>query len=94
MTRREIIVTSAGETEIRCDKCNLLIFEDLDYNDPESSAQELVIRLNQDQCVNFYRQRDYCPECLEEIWLGINALIGLGAARAWEERDREYDYER
>lgn len=76
--------------EIRCDKCGLLIFEDLDEHDPEASAQDLVIQLNRDTCVSFYRHRDYCPDCLEDIWLGINELIGVKIDNAWDERDKEY----
>jgi hypothetical protein len=42
----------------------------------ESFAHELEICLDAEECVSFYRRRDYCPECLEPIWQAVNKLIG------------------
>lgn len=71
-----------------CDGCGKPILDD-DHG--ESCAHELIIHLDQDQCVNLFRQRDYCPACLESIWEGINQLIGVTEDRAWDERDQEYE---
>jgi hypothetical protein len=72
-------------TEYACDKCG----RKLDPDDcDDACAHELIVWLDQSQYVNFYRQRDYCPACLEPVWRAINALIG---ADSDIERDREYE---
>lgn len=84
--RKPVQVTiSEWETSYACDGCGKKIStEDWagDY------AHELEIRLDQEQCVNFFRQRDYCPDCLEPIWAAINQLV---KADPDAERDREYE---
>lgn len=72
-------------TEYHCDKCGRLISKE-DHGD--GYAHELAVALDSDECVNFFRQRDYCPACLDPIWAALNALI---AADPDAERDRDYD---
>jgi hypothetical protein len=60
-------------TGYQCDKCGEDISREAYAN---NYAHELEIALDQDECVRFYRRRDYCPDCLESIWLTINQLIG------------------
>jgi hypothetical protein len=68
-----------------CDGCGREIRrEDLE----DEYAHELQIVLDQDECVNFLRMRDYCPSCLEPVWNAINKLLGTDPR---SERDREYD---
>lgn len=62
--------------------------EKLNRDDPENFAHEITITLDQDQCVNFYRSRDYCPDCMTPVWDAINLLI---KADPDLERDRDYD---
>lgn len=73
------------EIEFTCDGCKKPISR-LDHGD--SCAHELQIGLDSEECVNFFRQRDYCPACLAPIWAAINKLIGSDPD---EERDREYE---
>jgi predicted RNA-binding Zn-ribbon protein involved in translation (DUF1610 family) len=71
-------------TTYRCDGCGRLISRD----DREGLfAHELVISLDGEECVNFYRQRDFCPDCLEPVWLKVNELLN---ADPEAERDRDY----
>ena len=71
-------------TIYQCDKCGGEISREDHF---ERYAHELNITLDQDECVNFLRRRDYCPACLEPVWRAINELIG---ADPDAERDREY----
>jgi hypothetical protein len=72
----------------KCDRCGRAIDpEELE----EEYAHELVVILDQDKCVNFYRRRDYCLECLEPIWEAVNALLGVTKESIWGERDKEYE---
>ncbi len=89
--RREMppVTTPRYETvETRkCDKCKKPI--DVDEHE-EAAAHELIVALDQEQCVSFYRRRDLCPACLDPIWLAINELLGVSGERAWDERDKDY----
>jgi len=59
-------------TSYTCDGCGRAISpEAMD----DEFANDLVIALNQDQCVHFFRYRDYCTACLEPIWQAICKLI-------------------
>ena len=65
-------VTTVTRTTYTCDGCGGEISpDDMD----ETFANELVIALNQDQCVCSIRRRDYCAACLEPIWQAISELI-------------------
>lgn len=76
---------SEWDTSYTCDGCG----KKIDPDDWDGDyAHELTIWLDQDQCVNFFRQRDYCPDCLEPIWAAISQLI---KADPDAERDREYE---
>lgn len=68
----------------RCDKCGKEISREDNYGD---YAHELMISLDQDECVSYLRQRDYCPDCIEGIWNAINEIIGAdpGAERERDE---------
>lgn len=70
-----------------CDKCGKEI--SWDSHEGENTAHELILVLDQEQCVNFYRRRDYCDDCFEPIWETMNKLIGVNDP--YVERDREYD---
>jgi hypothetical protein len=70
----------------KCDKCGKEISYDLHA---EEAAHELILMLDQDQCVNFYRRRDYCDDCFAQIWEMMNSLIGVN--EPYMERDREYE---
>jgi hypothetical protein len=72
-----------------CDSCGKpLTREWPEMEENGNCAHELVITLDQEECVNFFRQRDYCPDCLNPIWDAINKLIG---ADPDVERDKEYE---
>jgi hypothetical protein len=77
-------------TDYTCDGCGGTIYRDTDVGvlDQRRYAHELVIQLDMYECVNFLRQRDFCPACLDPIWQEINKLLGTDPD---EERDREYD---
>ena len=72
-------------TKYTCDSCGKPL--QLEGLDPDSCLQELIIMLNQYECVNFLRIRDYCPACLNPVWEALNKLIG---ADPDAERDRDY----
>lgn len=55
-----------------CDGCGRAI-DGGAYDGDE--ANELIVGLNLDDCVRFYRRRDYCTVCLEPIWQAICKLI-------------------
>lgn len=55
-----------------CDGCGRAIDPGA-YDDDE--ANELIVGLNMEDCVSFYRRRDYCSRCLEPIWRAICKLI-------------------
>jgi hypothetical protein len=58
--------------ERTCDKCGIVV----SHVDPDGTyAHELWVALDEDECVSFVRQRDYCSECLEPIWQAICTLI-------------------
>jgi hypothetical protein len=73
--------------KITCDKCGITINPE-DW-EGDHVGHELVIAADQDQCVNFYRRRDYCDNCWVPIWQQINTLIGVDDP--YVERDQEYD---
>jgi hypothetical protein len=83
--QRTFIPRMVEETQYTCDKCGRVINRD---DREDGYAHELEVRLDKEQCVNFFRQRDYCPVCLEPVWAAINQLID---ANPDEERDRMYD---
>lgn len=71
--KRETVQRLTYDTVYRCDKCG----KEISREDHEGDyAHELLITLDQFECVSYLRERDYCPGCLEPIWLAINALIG------------------
>ena len=79
------VTASEWETTYHCDKCGKKI-DPADW--AGDTAHELAVWLDMEQCVNFFRRRDYCPDCVKIIWAGINELIG---ADPEAERDQEYD---
>lgn len=78
-----VTVTVLRATETRkCDGCG----EEISVSWPEGMyAHELIILLDQEECVNFLRERDYCPACLTPLWEAVNRLIGV--ADAWAARE-------
>jgi hypothetical protein len=71
-----------------CDKCGKSISpEEMD----DLAANELVIRLNEEQCVSTMFRRDYCTECLEPIWEAICGLIGADPDTEGFDRQEEDD---
>lgn len=75
--------------EITCDGCGKELTCDwLEAQENGTTAHELIIVLDQEECVSFERRRDLCDECLEPAWNAINALLG---ADPDVERDRDYD---
>lgn len=75
-------------TRYNCDKCHAQLTRDDAEVSGLPNAHELIIVLDEEQCVNFFRRRDYCPECLEPVWAAINTLVGADPEL---ERDRDYD---
>lgn len=72
-----------------CDGCGKALTREWpEMEENGNCAHELTIILDQEECVNFFRQRDYCPDCLHPIWEAINKLI---KADPEAERDREYE---
>lgn len=76
-------------TAYMCDGCGKTITRSWpECEEHDNYAHELVIAMDQDECVNFFRQRDYCPTCMDPVWQAINKLI---TADPEAERDREYE---
>lgn len=74
VTRETISEPRTVRREARaCDKCGKPISP---HEIDDLFANELVIALNQDECVSTTLRRDYCTECLEPVWLAICGLIG------------------
>jgi hypothetical protein len=72
-------------TDYTCDGCGGIISRD---NHDESFAHELIITLDGEECVNFFRRRDFCPGCLKPVWDAVNKLIG---ASPDDLKDKDYD---
>ena len=76
-------------TNYTCDGCGKKLTRTWPDSEENSNfAHELAVYLDSEQCVNFRRQRDYCPACLLPVWEAINKLL---KADPDDERDREYD---
>lgn len=75
-------------TDVTCDGCGKTISYEEHY-DLDLVAHEIVISLDGDECVNFFRRRDYCDQCNTPIWEAINKLIN---SEVWVERDKDYDH--
>lgn len=56
-----------------CDKCGKLL--DHDDMSGELFPNEVILLLNDGECVSSRIRRDYCPECLALIWDKICELI-------------------
>jgi hypothetical protein len=68
----ELITVQVTATTYQCDGCG----KDISRDDHEDSyAHELVITLDQEECVSLLLMRDYCPACLEPIWAAISTLV-------------------
>ena len=73
-------------TAYACDGCGGEISpEDMD----DTFANELVIALNEDQCVSTRFRRDYCTACLEPLWQRICEVIGADPDAAGFDRADE-----
>jgi hypothetical protein len=70
-----------------CDKCGRPISpEEMD----DLFANELVVRLNEEECVSTTFRRDYCTECLEPAWLAICEAIGADPdAQGFDRREED-----
>jgi hypothetical protein len=75
-------------TNYKCDKCGKPISREDRTGD--AYAHELVVLLDQEECVNFFRRRDLCPGCLKPTWLAVNELLGVSGEHADDERDKDY----
>ena len=83
----EVIPARPGRrVRYRCDKCGREITRE-DHGD--DYAHELNVWLDMEECVSFFRQRDYCPACLEPVWAALNGFLGTDPDK---ERDPEEDY--
>lgn len=60
------------KTAYACDSCGRPVSPD---EMDDGFANELVIMLNQDECVHTSFRRDYCTSCLEGIWQRICEAI-------------------
>jgi hypothetical protein len=77
VTRQTTFETEVKPRRVRrttyaCDGCGRPISPE---DDGDGYANDLAVALNQNECVSFYRLRDYCTKCLEPIWQGICKLI-------------------
>ena len=72
---------------VTCDNCGKTISYDDSARYDGDVAHELCITLDGEQCVNFYRRRDYCDTCYIPVWNAINKLV---IADPDTERDQEY----
>lgn len=69
---------TAYDVLIKCDKCGGVIHAEEPPNDDEDLyAQELVILLNPNLCVNSRIKYDFCRPCLEPIWFRICDALGI-----------------
>jgi hypothetical protein len=59
---------------ITCDKCGRSLNHDGDENE---FPNELIILLNQEECVSQRFRKDLCTECLEPIWQAICIALGV-----------------
>lgn len=86
--REEKTVTRTVDVvDITCDKCGRRI--DPDVLEGPATGHEIAMSLDPEECVNFYRHRDYCDVCYAPIWEGMNKLIGADPDVEREDRDLE-----
>lgn len=70
-------VVTESYFEITCDGCGKELTREWPAGEENgTTAHELIIILDQYECVNFERTRDLCDDCLEPAWNAINAAIG------------------
>jgi hypothetical protein len=74
-------------TAYHCDGCGKMISREDHGN---GYAHDLQIWLDGEECVGFFRERDYCPACLDPIWREISRLIKADP-EAEREDGREYE---
>lgn len=55
----------------------------------DNDINHLAVALNEDDCVNLFRERDYCTPCVTPIWDTINKLIGADPDVERENEDAE-----
>jgi len=65
---------TSWETQYTCTKCGRGI--NPGWDEPEF-ANELIILLNQDECVSHRFRKDYCTNCLTPLWDDLCHLLGL-----------------
>lgn len=61
-------------TAYTCDKC-AAVFSQEDQDDGNGTS-EIMIALDQDECVGAKHRRDYCADCAGPVWAAICAAIG------------------
>jgi len=59
---------------ITCDKCGRALDRD---GDEEQFPNELVLVLNEYECVSQKFLKDLCTECLTPIWLDLCQILGV-----------------
>ena len=58
----------------KCDKCGKILDHD---GHEEDFPNELIILLNQEECVSQKFRKDLCTECLVPIWQAICEVLGV-----------------
>lgn len=73
VTRTEEMVKTVVKTEsITCDRCGA----DCGGEDDHLS-NEIIIALDQDECVGAVHRRDLCADCSGEAWARLCEVLGI-----------------
>lgn len=70
----EMIEVTSYQVTYTCTKCGKIIHPE--WDEPEF-ANELVLMLNDNQCVSQRFRKDYCTPCLEPIWPALCQILGV-----------------
>ena len=73
--RQESRAVKVRVQTIACDKCGKVLNQESGIED--EFPNELLILLNENECVSQRFRKDLCTECLEPIWQAICAALGV-----------------
>lgn len=65
-----MVPSTERQVTVTCDKCKR------EFPLEDYATNEIIVAMDQDSCVSYVHRRDYCIDCLGDIWVGICRLIG------------------
>jgi hypothetical protein len=66
-----MVARNVRDVTITCDKCGAI------YAEADRCVNEIIVAMDQDECVSYVHRRDYCGDCSGAIWEAICAVISV-----------------